>query len=327
VYISATPADLERRQSGAHVAELIVRPTGLIDPAIEIRPIVNQVDDLIGEINKRAHTAERVMVTTLTKRMAEDLTAYLQDAGIRVRYMHSEITTLERMEIVREFRLGSFDCLVGINLLREGLDIPECSLVTVLDADKEGFLRSTTSLIQTCGRAARNANGRVILYADVVTESISAALSECDRRRHIQQEFNTQHGITPTTIVRAVPASMAAILGTEAQKEADRGDLLTYGGSPVELPFAIARLREQIGKAIAEERYEDAIPLRDRIYQLEKELEAIERDGPPPRAATAGPGAGGAEKGRGPRRTGERGYKTRGNSGLSGPGGGGRRRR
>ncbi|MBI4861234.1 MAG: hypothetical protein HY815_13395 [Candidatus Riflebacteria bacterium] len=272
VYISATPADLERARSGRNVAELVVRPTGLVDPAIEVKPLTNQVDDLIGEIRKRADRSERVLVTTLTKVMAEELTAYLADAGIRVRYLHSEITTLERTEIIRELRLGKFDALVGINLLREGLDIPECSLVAVLDADKEGFLRSTTSLIQTCGRAARNVNGTVILYADQQTASIKAALDECDRRRRLQLEFNRVHGVTPTSIVKGVPASMRAVVDGESAG-ADSLDPPRYAGTLVELPIEIARLRERIAEAIAQERYEDAIPLRDRVYELEMLLD------------------------------------------------------
>jgi excinuclease ABC subunit B len=353
VYISATPAEPERERSAGHVTELVVRPTGLVDPAIEVRPVGNQVDDLIGQANRRAAVDERVMVTTLTKLMAEDLTAYLNDAGLRVRYMHSEITTLERTEIIRDFRLGKFDVLVGINLLREGLDIPECSLVAVLDADKEGFLRSTTSLIQTCGRAARNVNGRVILYADIVTESIAAALAECDRRRAIQTEYNRVHGITPRSVVRAVPESM---LATASAKEApgaggggrragrDREPDLdlgpgpgldhAYAGSPVELPIVIARLRDRIGQAIAEERYEDAIPLRDRVYDLERELERIAEGAPPrerserasgtdleSRRPEAAPAAGPASPGLADdpaRRTGER-PRPRTGAGRSGP--------
>jgi excinuclease ABC subunit B len=303
VYISATPSGLERARSGDHVAELIVRPTGLVDPEIIIRPLGNQVDDVIQEITKRAEQNERVLVTTLTKVMAEELTAYLADAGIRVRYLHSEITTFERMDIIRDLRLGKFDALVGINLLREGLDIPECSLVAVLDADKEGFLRSTTSLIQTCGRAARNANGQVILYADQHTDSIKEAVAECDRRRVIQQEYNVTHNIQPVTIVKAVPERLHDLAGPAPGEEPEGvPDELTYSGTLVELPFFIAQLREKISTAIAEERYEDAIPLRDKVYELEKQLADGELRAPTAkevaatRAGSAGTSAGKATR-------------------------------
>ena len=203
VYVSATPGDYERQRSG-QIVEQVIRPTGLLDPLVEVRPIDGQIDDLIGEINARAARNERVLVTTLTKKMAEDLTQYLQKAGIRVRYMHSDIASLERMEIIRDLRLAKFDVLVGINLLREGLDLPEVSLVAILDADKEGFLRSETSLIQTIGRAARNADGKVIMYADNETPSMKAAIEETERRRKIQDAFNKAHGITPKTVIKSV---------------------------------------------------------------------------------------------------------------------------
>ena len=203
IYVSATPSDYERSRSG-QIVEQVIRPTGLLDPEVEVRPVEGQMDDLIGEINQRTARKERVLVTTLTKKMAEDLTDYLTTGGIRVRYMHHDIDTMERMEIIRDLRLGEFDVLVGINLLREGLDLPEVSLVAILDADKEGFLRSETSLIQTIGRAARNAEGRVIMYADTVTPAMDYAIRETNRRRGIQQAYNEAHGIVPKTIIKSV---------------------------------------------------------------------------------------------------------------------------
>lgn len=199
IYMSATPGDYEKKQTD-HIVQQIIRPTGLLDPEIEVRPIMGQMDDLVGEINKRTEKNERVFVTTLTKKMAEDLTDYLKELGIKVKYLHSDIKTLERTRIVRDLRLGKFDVLVGINLLREGIDVPEVSLVAILDADKEGFLRNERSLIQTIGRAARNANGHVIMYADEVTESMKAAIDETKRRREIQMRYNQERGIVPQTI-------------------------------------------------------------------------------------------------------------------------------
>jgi excinuclease ABC subunit B len=210
VYVSATPADYEMEKSGGAVVEQIVRPTGLMDPEIDVRSAKNQVDDLYGEILERVKRGERVLVTTLTKRMAEDLTDYYLDLGIRVRYLHADINTLERMEIIRELRLGHFDVLVGINLLREGLDLPEVSLVAILDADKEGFLRSARSLVQTCGRAARNVDGRVIMYADGLTASMRQAIDETRRRRKIQAAYNRRHQITPTTIRKEISAILTS---------------------------------------------------------------------------------------------------------------------
>jgi excinuclease ABC subunit B len=200
IYVSATPAALELGKAGGVVVEQIIRPTGLVDPEVEVRPVGSQVDDLLAEVRKRAEAGERVLVTTLTKRMAEDLTEYYTDVGVRCRYLHADIETLERSALIRDLRRGEFDVLIGINLLREGLDIPEVSLVAILDADKEGFLRSEVSLVQTIGRAARNVNGRVILYADSVTESMRRAISETDRRREIQRRYNEANGITPRTV-------------------------------------------------------------------------------------------------------------------------------
>ncbi|MBI3892029.1 MAG: excinuclease ABC subunit UvrB [Candidatus Wallbacteria bacterium] len=263
VYVSATPADYELGKAGQRVIELIVRPTGLVDPEIEIRPSEGQIDDLIGEVRLRAQAGERVLVTTLTKKMAQDLTAYLADAGVRVQYMHSEIAALDRTEILRNLRLGVFDCLVGINLLREGLDLPEVSLVAILDADKEGFLRSTRSLIQTCGRAARNVNGKVILYADKETDSIRETISECNRRREIQLRNNQDKGIEPRSVMRPIRDSMKQAV------EAAGADVV-YGG--YELPVEIDIMRERMNVAASELRFEEAAKYRDKIAELQKKL-------------------------------------------------------
>ena len=222
IYVSATPGEYERSRSG-QIVEQVIRPTGLLDPVVQVRPVEGQIDDLIGEINARTPRQERVLVTTLTKKMAEDLTSYLQGAGIRVRYMHHDVDTIERMEIIRDLRLGTFDVLVGINLLREGLDLPEVSLVAILDADKEGFLRSETSLIQTIGRAARNAQGLVILYADRVTPSMAAAMEETQRRREIQNAYNQAHGIVPKTIVKSVRDLIEISHAADGQGEEGKG--------------------------------------------------------------------------------------------------------
>ncbi len=265
VYVSATPAEFERSRAG-QIAEQVIRPTGLLDPEIFVRPIEGQVDDLIGECNRVVEKKERVLVTTLTKRMAEDLTNYLQQAGIRVRYMHSDIAALERMEILRDLRMAKFDVLVGINLLREGLDLPEVSLVAILDADKEGFLRSETSLIQTIGRAARNAEGRVIMYADKITAAMRAAIDETQRRRTIQDAYNKAHGIVPKTIVKDVRELIEI---TQSEAEATRKDGVKM--TKVEREREIARLEKEMRAAAKMMEYEYAAVLRDRIIELRGE--------------------------------------------------------
>ncbi|MGN1306540.1 MAG: excinuclease ABC subunit UvrB [Faecousia sp.] len=265
VYVSATPAEFERSRAG-QIAEQVIRPTGLLDPEIFVRPIEGQIDDLIGECNRVVEKKERVLVTTLTKRMAEDLTNYLQQAGIRVRYMHSDIAALERMEILRDLRMAKFDVLVGINLLREGLDLPEVSLVAILDADKEGFLRSETSLIQTIGRAARNAEGRVIMYADKITAAMRAAIDETQRRRSIQDAYNKAHGIVPKTIVKDVRELIEI---TQSEGEAMRADGVKM--TKVEREREIARLEKEMRAAAKMMEYEYAAVLRDRIIELRGE--------------------------------------------------------
>ena len=263
VFVSATPSDYEKEHSGSNVVEQIIRPTGLLDPKIEVKPVENQIDDLITQINERVEKQERVLVTTLTKKMAEDLTAYLRNIGIRVRYMHSEIKALERMEIIRDLRIGEFDVLVGINLLREGLDIPEVSLVAILDADKEGFLRSERSLIQTIGRAARNTEGKVIMYADELTDSMEKAISETNRRRKIQEEYNKKHGITPKTIKKSVrdiiKASIVEDISSEYKIDKDE--------TPEDI---INRLTDEMLSAAQAMEFEKAAELRDKIKELEK---------------------------------------------------------
>ena len=262
IYVSATPAEYEQTRSGQTV-EQVIRPTGLLDPEVEVRPIDGQIDDLIGEINKRSAKDERVLVTTLTKKMAEDLTVYLQKAGIRVRYMHSDIGAMERMEIIRDLRMAKFDVLIGINLLREGLDLPEVSLVAILDADKEGFLRSETSLIQTIGRAARNAEGRVIMYADNVTASMNAAIRETRRRRQIQDAYNKANGIVPKTIIKSV-RDLIEISSPTADRKGRSGVKMTKGEKERE----IARLEKQMKEAARMMEYEYAAILRDQIIEL-----------------------------------------------------------
>ena len=266
IYVSATPADYERQQAD-QVVEQVIRPTGLLDPKVEVRPVAGQIDDLIGEINARAARNERVLVTTLTKKMAEDLTEYLKKAGIRVRYMHHDVETIERMQLIRDLRLGEFDVLVGINLLREGLDMPEVSLVAILDADKEGFLRSETSLIQTIGRAARNADGMVILYADTVTRSMKAAMDETERRRKIQDDYNKAHGIVPKTIIKSV-REILEISKSAEETQRKAGRKLTRR----EVEEEIERTEKQMKEAAKMLEFEYAAILRDRLVELRKEL-------------------------------------------------------
>ena len=269
IYVSATPSDYERSRSG-QIVEQVIRPTGLLDPRVEVRPVEGQIDDLIGEINQRTARQERVLVTTLTKKMAEDLTDYLKEAGIRVRYMHHDIDTIERMEIIRSLRLGEFDVLVGINLLREGLDLPEVSLVAILDADKEGFLRSETSLIQTIGRAARNADGLVILYADTVTPSMRSAMDETARRREIQDAYNRAHGIVPKTIVKSVRDVIEISRAADARSGKDRdGKDLTQK----ELQARISQLEKEMKEASRRLEFEYAALLRDEIIELRGKLD------------------------------------------------------
>ena len=264
VYVSATPGEYERTRSG-QIVEQVIRPTGLLDPKVEVRPVEGQIDDLIGEINTRTQRNERVLITTLTKKMAEDLTAYLQNTGIKVRYMHHDIDTIERMEIMRDLRLGTFDVLVGINLLREGLDLPEVSLVAILDADKEGFLRSETSLIQTIGRAARNADGLVIMYADKMTPSMMAAIGETERRRKKQDAFNKAHGIVPKTIIKSVRDVIELSAGEEESEQLLRSKTKL---SKKERDAAIEKLEKEMKEASKRLEFEYAAVLRDRIIEL-----------------------------------------------------------
>ncbi len=263
VYVSATPGEYERDRSG-QIVEQVIRPTGLLDPRVEVRPVEGQIDDLIGEITQRTQRDERVLVTTLTKKMAESLTDYLKGAGIRVRYMHHDIDTIERMEIIRDLRLGEFDVLVGINLLREGLDLPEVSLVAILDADKEGFLRSETSLIQTIGRAARNADGVVILYADTITPSMRRAMDETERRREKQDAYNRAHGIVPKTVKKAVRELMAL----SAEEKPDYNDKELSQMTKLQRMEAIASLEKQMKEAAKMLEFEVAAALRDQIIKL-----------------------------------------------------------
>ena len=263
VYVSATPGEYERTRSG-QIVEQVIRPTGLLDPLIEVRPVEGQIDDLIGEINARTARNERVLVTTLTKRMAEDLTSYLQNAGIKVRYMHHDIDTMERMEIIRDLRLGTFDVLIGINLLREGLDLPEVSLVAILDADKEGFLRSETSLIQTIGRAARNADGMVVMYADTITPSMRRAIDETERRREKQNAFNQAHGIVPKTVIKSV-RNLLELSESEDTPER-RGEV--KGLTRQQKLERIAKLEKEMKEAAKMLEFELAAALRDQIIEL-----------------------------------------------------------
>ena len=283
IFVSATPADYELEKSEGTVVEQVIRPTGLVDPAIEVKPIKGQVDDLIEEIRKTTANGERVLVTTLTKRMAEDLTDYLAQAGIRVRYMHSDIDSIERIEIIRDLRLGEFDVLVGINLLREGLDLPEVSLVTILDADKEGFLRSERSLIQTIGRAARNVNGRIIMYADRITGSMERAIGETERRRKLQLAYNEAHDIEPQTIrksVQDVRLSTAVAdrgYGTEIRKAADSGRRSLHGD--MELEAGIAVIENEMREAAESMDFERAARLRDMLFEARARLDGKGKKG------------------------------------------------
>jgi excinuclease ABC subunit B len=268
LFVSATPGPYELRHSGGAVVEQIIRPTGLVDPEIEVRPVRGQVDDLLGEIRARAERGERVLVTTLTKRMAEDLTQYYQELGVKVRYLHSDIDTLERIEILRDLRRGVFDVLVGINLLREGLDLPEVSLVAILDADKEGFLRSSGSLIQTVGRAARNVNGRAIMYADAMTDSMRNAIGETGRRRQIQEAYNEEHGITPASIVKSIDDVLTSVYERDYVTIPTSPDEAGAFRSQAELDAHVSQLQAQMKAAAANLEFEKAATLRDRIRQL-----------------------------------------------------------
>ncbi len=300
IFVSATPGDWEMERTGGVFVEQVIRPTGLIDPVCIIRPVEHQVDDLLGEVKQCAAKGQRTLVTTLTKRMAEDLTEYLHEHGVRVRYMHSDIETLERIEIIRDLRLGAFDVLIGINLLREGLDIPECALVAILDADKEGFLRSERSLIQTIGRAARNVEGRVILYADRMTNSLTRALAETNRRRERQQAYNAEHGITPETVRSRI---------SDVVRDVAEQDYMTVGTGVLDAPHMVGHnlratiedIEKKMRKAAADLEFEDAARLRDEL----RRLEALELDMPVggstlqgPRSSTASGTAAAAKKSR-----------------------------
>jgi len=283
IFASATPSEYELQKSGGVVVEQIIRPTGLLDPAIEVRPVKNQIDDLINEIRTRSAKKERVLVTTLTKRMSEDLTDYLIGIGIRVRYIHSEIESLDRVEILRDLRLGNFDVLVGVNLLREGLDLPEVSLVAIIDADKEGFLRSEKSLMQTAGRTARNVNGLVILYADKVTNSMDKVIKETTRRRKIQEEYNTAHGINPKTIYKTFEEIMSSTIVADSRNKdpkKKKRDLKTTSLTMLTEPIQsklnpderkdfINQLRKQMIEAAKDLEFERAAEIRDEINRLE----------------------------------------------------------
>lgn len=273
MFVSATPSDYEKEHELLRT-EQIIRPTGLLDPEVQVRPVEGQIDDLIGEVNKEVENHHKVLITTLTKRMAEDLTDYMKEVGIRVKYLHSDIDTLERAQIIRDMRLDVFDVLVGINLLREGLDIPEITLVAILDADKEGFLRSATSLIQTIGRAARNAEGHVIMYADTITDSMREALDETNRRREIQMKYNEEHGITPQTIKKAVRdlISISRVIAKEEVRFEKDPESMTKK----ELEKLIGDIQKKMQKAAADLNFEAAAELRDKMIELKKQLNDME---------------------------------------------------
>jgi excinuclease ABC subunit B len=274
VYVSATPSDYEMKKGKGGVVEQIIRPTGLSDPLLEVKSAKNQVDDLLEEIRKRVKRKERVLVTTLTKRMAEDLTEYYADLGVQVKYLHSDIDTLDRVEIIRELRLGEFDVLIGINLLREGLDLPEVSLVAILDADKEGFLRSEKSLIQTFGRAARNINGQVILYADKMTGAMDQAILETNRRRKIQEEYNSRYKITPQSVKKSVRNILGSIYEADYLTIPAVSDIKDEYVPVKDIPQMIQKLKKEMKEAASRLEFERAAELRDRIQRLEEmELE------------------------------------------------------
>ena len=273
MFVSATPSVYEANHEMLRV-EQIIRPTGLLDPEIEVRPVEGQIDDLVSEVNKEVANKHKILITTLTKRMAEDLTDYMREIGIRVKYLHSDIDTLERSEIIRDMRLDVFDVLVGINLLREGLDIPEITLVAILDADKEGFLRSETSLIQTVGRAARNSEGHVIMYADSITDSMRMAIEETNRRRAIQQQYNEEHGITPTTIKKSVRDLIAISKAAIEDKKSFEKDPESMDAK--ELEKLAKELTKKMHQAAAELNFEEAARLRDRIVEVKKMLQELD---------------------------------------------------
>ena len=279
VFVSATPGTYEREHS-VDVVEQIVRPTGIVDPEVEVRETRNQIDDLMGEIRVRVERNERTLVTTLTKKMSEDLTDYLLEMGFKVRYLHSEIDTLERIQIIRELRLGEYDVLVGVNLLREGLDLPEVSLIGILDADKEGFLRGATSLIQTIGRAARNIEGKVVMYADKETEAMRTAIAETDRRRAIQRAYNEEHGITPETIVKGISDISEFLMSdSKVPTKGRRRREKKIDMAPAEIESTIVELEEEMLAAAEELRFEYAAKLRDEIRELRRELDATASSG------------------------------------------------
>ena len=287
LFVSATPGSYERERSAGHIVEQVIRPTGLIDPEVEIRPSRSQVDDLLEEVRVRAARDERILVTTLTKRMAEDLTEHFTEIGVKARYMHSDVSTLERAEILRDLRLGLFDVLVGINLLREGLDLPEVTLVAVLDADKEGFLRSERSLIQVSGRAARNVDGRVIFYADTMTDSMRRATEEMTRRRAIQRAYNETHGVTPTTTFRAVRETVTEVYADRDYVQLDDQEAMPLPQDTKAIRARRAALEKDMRAAAAELRFEDAAKLRDQLRRMERLL-LLRGEGEDPRTETPG---------------------------------------